>query len=367
MEINAKVYAVAKDEKLLGQVHEILNGKTYQHYLPAETLEPCAVLPLSQTWYGFTERAEPTNGPEGWLSCLRECAGFLRKDGAVVIEFRSPDHPDSYLEYAYTTSGGNAGSGSRPGLIGYHRAGCEDLCLAMDEMFSERTAQERMLASRRKEKKEALRQQKGDFEITPDGVLKKYRGNDIDVIIPDGVREIGESAFVDMKGLERMIMECEDYDAPEMETLTIPDSVTKIQSYAFAYCTNLEEVNIPDSVVSIGERAFEGCESLKSVCLPAGLTEIEEFTFFLCENLRTVKIPDGVVRIGKNAFDGTDLRKVKIPESVKEIGEDAFPVGTRILKSGDEEPDEMEEEIEFSDDDFDDGDDDLELVLNWDE
>ena len=286
MEINARVYAVAKDGKLLGQVHEILNGKTYQHYLPVETLEPCAVLPLKQTWYGFAERAEPTDGPEGWISRLRECAGLLQKDGAVVVEFRSPDHPDTYLEYAYTTSRGGAGSGSRPGMIGYSRAGCQDLCLAMDEMFSERTARDRMFASRRKEKKEALRKEKGDFEITPDGVLKKYRGHDLDVVIPDGVREIGESAFVDMKGLERMIMECEDYDAPEMETLTIPDSVTRIQSYAFAYCMNLEEVNIPDSVVSIGERAFEGCESLKSVSLPSGLTEIEEFTFFLCYNLR---------------------------------------------------------------------------------
>ena len=333
MEINAKVYAVAKDKELLGQIHRILKSKTFQAYLLIENLEPCAVLPLSQAWYGFAERAEPTDGPEGWLPCLRECAGLLRKDGAVVVEFRSPDHPDSYLEYAYTTAGGKAGSGSRPGMIGYSRAaGGQDLCLAMDEMFSGRTASDRMLASRRKEKKEALRQARGDFEITPDGILKKYRGHDTDVVIPDGVREIGESAFVDMKDVERMLMECEDYDAPEMETLTIPDSVAVIRSYAFAYCLNLAEVNIPDSVVSIGERAFEGCESLKEIRLPAGLAEIEEFTFFLCENLRTVKIPEGVARIGKNAFDATGLRKVRIPKTVTEIGEEAFPEDTEEIK-----------------------------------
>ena len=333
MEINARVYAVTKDSNLLRQVHEILDGKTYQHYLPVDALETCAVLPLKQTWYGFVERAEPTDGPEGWLSRLKECAALLKKDGAVVVEFRSPDDPDTYLEYAYTTSSGNAGSGSRPGMIGYSRAGCQDLCLAMDEMFSGRTARERMFASRRKERKEALRKEKGDFEITPDGVLKKYRGHDTDVIIPDGVKEIGESAFVDMKGVERMIMECEDYDAPEMETLTIPDSVTKIQYYAFAYCMNLEEVNIPDSVVSIGDRAFEGCESLKEIRLPEKITEIGEFTFFLCYNLRKINIPEGVTRIGKNAFDGTDLRKVRIPKSVKEIGEEAFPAGTEVKQT----------------------------------
>jgi hypothetical protein len=220
-------------------------------------------------------------------------------------------------------------------MIGYSRVpGGEDLCLAMDEMFSERNARDRMFASRRKEKKEAIRKEKGDFEITPDGVLKKYHGNDTDVVIPDGVREIGDAAFVDMKGVERMIMECEDYDAPEMETLTIPDSVTKIGYYAFAYCLNLKHVSLPDSVTSLGERAFEGCESLKEIRLPGKLTEIGDYTFFLCENLRTVVIPDGVRRIGEGTFDGTDLRKVKVPESVKEIGKDAFPGETKVVREG---------------------------------
>lgn len=353
MEINAKVHAVAKDEALLRQAWRILTRKTFRKDMFAEALEPCAVLPLSRTWYGFTESAEPTDGPEGWLSCLRECAALLQKDGAVVVEFRSPDHPDGYLEYAYTTSGGSAGFGSRPGMLSYSRD--PDFRLAMDEMFSGRTARDRMFASRRKERKEVLRQEKGDFEITPDGVLKKYRGKDTDVVIPDRIREIGDAAFVDMKGVERMIMEEEDYDAPEMVTLTIPDSVTKIRGYAFAYCLNLEEVNLPDSVASIGDRAFEGCESLKEIRLPSGLHEIEDYTFFLCENLRSVIIPEGVRKIGegafrdcdlkrvvlpeglesigKEAFLGCELRKVVIPESVTEIGEDAFPEDTEIHRA----------------------------------
>ena len=335
MEINAKVYAVARDEELLHQVARILEEETYQDhdYWMPEALEPCAVLPLSQTWYGFDMRAEPTDGPEGWKPCLRKCAGILRNDGAVVVEFRSPDDPDDYLEYAYTTAGGGAGSGNRFTLLGYSRAsGGGDLRLAMEEMFSGRTERDRFFASRRKEKKEALRKEKGDFEISPDGVLLKYHGNGTDVVIPDGVREIGEAAFVDMKGVERMIMECEDYDAPEMETLVIPDSVEKIGYYAFAYCRNLKKVTIPDSVTTIAERAFEGCESLKEIRLPAGLTRIEEFTFFLCWDLRAVHIPEGVTTIGKNAFDETALKKVQIPKSVMEIGRDAFPKETKVIR-----------------------------------
>ena len=79
MEINARVYAVSTDENLLKQVHRVLSAKTFQHHVFIDPLEPCAVLTLSRTWYGFAERAEPTNGPKYWLETLRECAGLLRR------------------------------------------------------------------------------------------------------------------------------------------------------------------------------------------------------------------------------------------------------------------------------------------------
>ena len=352
MEINAKVYAVADREELLEQLEDALEDKLFLAFCDVQELEPCAVLPLTKTWYGFAEDTGMTDGPEGWISCLRECAAILKNNGAILVEFRSPDHPDDYLEYAYTTPGGGAGSGSRPGLIGYKRAlGNDDITTAIDELISERTAEDRQWLCKRRERKEAIRKQKGDYEITPDGVLKRYWGYDSDVVIPDGVKEIGESAFVDLKGVERMILEDEEYDAPEMRTLTIPGSVQKIGSYAFAYCQNLERVNMTDSVTSIGDRAFEGCESLKEIHLSGGLTRIEDSTFFLCEGLKSIEIPEGIthieesafrdcwslnrvklpdslVSIGKEAFKGSDLKRISIPKNVSEIGEDAFPEGT---------------------------------------
>lgn len=69
-----------------------------------------------------------------------------------------------------------------------------------------------------------------DFVIE-DGVLKKHTGNETEVVIPEGVEKIGDSAFY-----------C---------------------------CTNLTTINIPDSVMSIGISAFEGCENL-TIHAPAG-------------------------------------------------------------------------------------------------
>lgn len=50
--------------------------------------------------------------------------------------------------------------------------------------------------------------------------------------IPDGVMTIGEFAFVDENGWERMLLEDEDYDAPLLELLTISDSKRQIETYA---------------------------------------------------------------------------------------------------------------------------------------
>lgn len=335
MEINAKVYAAARDEELLKKAAEQLKEMTFHNWYGIDLLEPCAVLPLTETWYGFTLQAEPAYGPEAWTPCLRECGRILKKDGAVIVEFRSPDDPDTYLEYAYTTPNGNSGYGRNLLIIStYVRSlGCKDIQLALDELFSERTARDRMFASRRKEKKEAVRKEKGDFEISEDGVLKRYRGISTHVVIPDGVKEIEDSAFVDLKGVERMLMEDEEYDAPPMQTLEIPDSVEKIGSYALAYCMNLEEIEIPDSVRFIGDRAFEGCESLKKVRLSNALAEIGEYSFFLCSELKSITIPEGVRRIGKGAFDSCfELGKVTFPQSLASIGEEAFH-GTRVRKA----------------------------------
>ena len=351
MEIHATVYAVARDKDELRHVAGLLRRMTGPTNFIPDALEPCAALPLKRGWAGFVMRVEPADKPDDWMRSLERCGAYLMEDGFVIVVFNSPDH-DSYQEYAYTTPDGEAEQDDEalPLYIYDDAQGNEDLSLAFNELITGRTARDRFFASRRSEKKEAARKEKGDFDITLEGVLTKYRGIDTDLVIPEGVREIGKSAFVDLKGVERMIMDFEDYDAPPLVTLTIPKGVEKIGTYAFAYCLNLEEVKMANSVKLLGDRAFEGCDSLRKIRLSSGLIEIEEYTFFLCENLTSVTIPEGVTRIGKGAFsscgslkkvtlprtlksigdeafEGTALTNIAIPDSVEEIGKDAFPEG----------------------------------------
>lgn len=133
------------------------------------------------------------------------------------------------------------------------------------------------------------------------------------VIIPDGVTSIGDSAFSSCTSLT---------------SITIPDSVTSIGSSAFLDCTSLTSIVIPGSVMSIEQRAFEGCTSLTNIVIPGSVTSIGWSAFWGCSGLTSITIPDGVTSIGGYAFrDCRSLISIKISDSVTSIGHDAF-VGT---------------------------------------
>lgn len=108
---------------------------------------------------------------------------------------------------------------------------------------------------------------KQEFVITKKGVLTKYNGPGGDVVIPEGVKAIGERVFYGCKSLESVI---------------IPEGVTEIGGFAFRGCTELREVTVPKSVKTIGRYAFGDCESLKNLTIPGRVEKIGEFAFHGC-------------------------------------------------------------------------------------
>ena len=183
-----------------------------------------------------------------------------------------------------------------------------------------------------------------DFDIDENGVLVEYRGDGGQVVIPEGVTSIGDSAF---------------YDCDNLTGVTIPASVTSIGESAFGACDSLEAFNVssdnpsytsrdgilytrdmktllqcpgakttvvvPNGVTSIGESAFEDCSRLAGVTIPGSVTSIGEDAFFWCDSLTDVTIHDGVKSIGDYSFALCDsLTGVTIPGSVTSIGDSAF-------------------------------------------
>ncbi len=85
------------------------------------------------------------------------------------------------------------------------------------------------------------------------------------------------------------------------EYFTIPDSVTKIGSYAFYHCERLTSITIPGSVVEIGEYAFAYCNNLKDITIGDSVVLIKECAFYGCTSLTSIFIPDSVTCIASSA------------------------------------------------------------------
>ena len=114
-------------------------------------------------------------------------------------------------------------------------------------------------------------------------------------------------------------------------SITIPNSVTSIGTYAFHDCTSPTSITIPNSVTSIGYCAFGLCRRLTSITIPNSVTSIESEAFYGCSGLTSVTIPNSVTNIGSEAFsDCSALTSITIPNSVTSIGERAFDGCSRL-------------------------------------
>ncbi len=119
----------------------------------------------------------------------------------------------------------------------------------------------------------------------------------------------------------------------EVEELVIPNGITEIGDYAFWGCEGLTKVIIPNSVTSIGRGAFNDCSGLTSVTIPNSVTSIGDWAFAFCSGLTSVTISNSVTSIGDNAFNRClGLSSINIPNSVTSIGDSAFN-GCTSLKS----------------------------------
>ncbi len=178
------------------------------------------------------------------------------------------------------------------------------------------------------------------FDNLPDGIIYfgkmayKYKGVCPETVeIKSGTTILGNSVFEGCYGLKTVVLpssieRIEDFafaECTSLENINIPEGVTYIGDWSFYLCENLKTIVIPDSVTVIGEYLFRGCTSLSDVKLSDNLKVISGGTFSGCESLESVIIPEGVIDIWPSAFQSCySLDNVVIPDTCTFIGDAAF-------------------------------------------
>lgn len=123
------------------------------------------------------------------------------------------------------------------------------------------------------------------------------------LIIPDTIEYLsGCCTFQLCKNLKSVVFEGE-FETDSEWFSTFPD------------CSSLESIIIPEGVTRLYYICFQNCSNLTSVSLPNSLKIIDEGTFSYCKNLETVIIPNGVEVIN-GAFEHSGIKHIEIPESV---------------------------------------------------
>ena len=133
------------------------------------------------------------------------------------------------------------------------------------------------------------------------------------LVLPDNLRAIGPRAF------QRQ---------PLKGSLIIPEGVKEIGEGAFWGCNNLTgTLSLPSTLEIIGELSFSACGFTCELLLPQNLNKIEEKAFFNCYGLYgNLILPEGLSKIESGVFCNCKnlTGNLIIPQNVKEIKSEAF-------------------------------------------
>ena len=217
--------------------------------------------------------------------------------------------------------------------------------------------------------------------------LKKYKGNEESIVIPEGITTIAGCALSDCKAKKitlsssvskieekgLMLYELERIEVDEKSNYfksidgvlyskdgrtlvqypqnrggfySMPNEVERIDTGALQcvaissislssrltkiddcllWGSRINSISIPSNISSIGKDGFGQCQNLTSITIPGNVVSIGDDAFSCCKALTSVIVSEGVVSIGKDAFfNCTALANVTLPDSLRELGGGAF-------------------------------------------
>lgn len=136
----------------------------------------------------------------------------------------------------------------------------------------------------------------------------------LNIILPEGLETIGESAFTN-SGLK---------------TITLPKSLKSLGKEAFRECKDMTGVTILDGLTEIPDSCFRECESLTKVSL-GKVNTIGSFAF-QGTALQEIDLTN-VVKVKDGAFMGSAIKELTVPATLTEVGIEAFSWNWSMTKA----------------------------------
>ena len=95
--------------------------------------------------------------------------------------------------------------------------------------------------------------------------------------------------------------------------ITFDDEITIVGEWSFYGCHSLASITLPETVTKLDRSAFESCTSLESVMLPDGLTTLGDYVFYNNQALKSITIPATVTNMGQHVFEAcTALQEIYV-------------------------------------------------------
>lgn len=108
----------------------------------------------------------------------------------------------------------------------------------------------------------------------------------------------------------------------KLNEIIFPEESEVVGSYAFYHCSSLDSILLPDSVIDVDRGAFDGCSALREINFPKGISALNDYLLYSCTSLERIDIYGDIKRIGYATFCNCpmiptlDKTKFKYLESV---------------------------------------------------
>jgi hypothetical protein len=139
----------------------------------------------------------------------------------------------------------------------------------------------------------------------------------VSVLIPEGVKTIGNECFRQSK---------------KLKVVWMGNSVTTIAGNVFEGCSELTSIKLSEGLTTIGGGTFANMKKvLNKIVIPNGVTVIPAYCFYQSEFVGGIELGNAVTTIQSNAFTDCAIQSIVLPATITSIGGGALARSARTI------------------------------------